>query len=153
MAGIFFLTQEGRDPKWSCELLSLADGGVAVHSGVGWSWAPEKGDLQWLAIDDAPGDSDRLRLRQMKEIAGRYEITTSEGTLKSQLRLMVQPLFRYADEERGLIDGAIFLICLRDKSRSPAARGMPQGGECCPPGRPHSCDSEQAPAKRGKGRQ
>ena len=108
IAGIFFLTQEGRDPKWSCELLSLADGGVTVHSDVGWNWAPEKGDLHWLAIADAPGDSDRLRLRQMKGIAGRYEVTTSGGTLKSQLRLMVQPLFRYADEERGLIDGAIF---------------------------------------------
>jgi hypothetical protein len=108
MAGVFFLTQADRDPKWSCELLSLADGGVAVSSDVGWSWAPDKGNLEWLAIEGAPGDSSRQRLRQMKEIAGRYEITTFERTLKSQLRLMVQPLYRYADEERGLIDGAIF---------------------------------------------
>jgi len=108
MAGVFFLTQENREPKWSCELLSLADGRVAVSSKVGWSWAPEKGELKWFAIKDAPGDSDRLRLRQMKEIAGRYEVTTSEGTVKSQLRLMVQPLYRYADQQRGLIDGAIF---------------------------------------------
>ena len=108
MAGVFFQTQEGRDPKWSCELLSLADGGVAVYSGAGWSWAPDKGGLEWLAIEDPPGDSNRLRLRQMKEIAGRYEITSLERTVKSQLRLMVQPLYRYADEQRGLIDGAIF---------------------------------------------
>jgi hypothetical protein len=108
MAGVFFLTQENREPKWSCELLSLTDGGVAVSSKAGWSWAPDKGDLKWFAIEDAPGDSDRLRLRQMKEIAGRYDVTTSEGTVRSQLRLMVQPLYRYADQRRGLIDGAIF---------------------------------------------
>jgi hypothetical protein len=108
MAGVFFQTQEGREAKWSCELLSLADGGVAVHSNVGWNWTPDKGGLEWLAIEDQPGDSERLRLRQMKEIAGRYEITSFERTAKSQLRLMVQPLYRYADEQRGLIDGAIF---------------------------------------------
>jgi len=108
VAGVFFLTQEGRDPKWSCELLSLADSGVAVRSDVGWSWGPDKGDLKWLALEDAPGDSDRLRLRQMKAIAERYELTTLEKTVRSQLRLMVQPLYRYADEQRGLIDGAIF---------------------------------------------
>ena len=104
VAGIFFLTQEGRDSKWSCELLSLADGPVAVSSGAGWSWTPNTGGLKWLAIDDPPADTSRERLRQMKAIAERYEITS----LKSQLRLLVQPLYRYADEERGLIDGAIF---------------------------------------------
>ena len=108
VAGVFFLTQEGRDPKWSCELLSLADGGVAVRSDAGWSWGPDKGDLKWLAMEDPPGDSERQRLRQMKEIAERHEITTFEGKGKSELRLMVQPLYRYSDEERGLIDGTIF---------------------------------------------
>jgi hypothetical protein len=108
MAGIFFLTQEGRDPKWSCELLSLADGGVAVESETGWKWTPDKSGLKWPALEDPPGDSDRQRLKQMKEIAARYEITTFENMAKSQLRLLVQPLCRYADEQRGLIDGAIF---------------------------------------------
>lgn len=108
VAGIFFLTQEGRDPKWSCELLSLADAGVAVHSRVGWSWTPDKSDLAWQTLEDRPGDSDRQRLRQMKEIALRFEVSTFEGTNKTQLRLMVQPLCRYADEQRGLLGGAIF---------------------------------------------
>jgi len=108
VAGVFFLTQEDREPKWSCELLSLADGGVTVSSKVGWNWAPDDGELKWLAIEDVPAESQRQRLRQMKELAERYEITTFEGMLKSQLRLMIQPLYRYADEERGLIDGAIF---------------------------------------------
>ena len=108
MAGVFFLTQEGRDPKWSCELLSLSDGGVAAHSGVGWTWAPSKGDLDWLAIVEAPADSDRQRLRQMKAIAESYEVATFQAAVRTQLRLMVQPLVRYADEEQGLIDGAIF---------------------------------------------
>lgn len=108
LAGIFFLNQEEKGPKWSCELLSLADDPVTVLSQAGWSWSPAKADLKWLPIAGVPGDSERQRLRQMKEIAEQYEVTTSEGTQKSQLRLMIQPLYRYADEERGLIDGAIF---------------------------------------------
>jgi hypothetical protein len=44
----------------------------------------------------------------MKEIAERFEVTTTEGMQKSQLRLMVQPLHRYTDEEQGLTDGALF---------------------------------------------
>ncbi len=112
VAGIFFLRQEGRDPKWSCELLSLADGGVAVSSAAGWSWSPDKSGLEWLAMEDPPADSPRQRLRQMKEIAERYEISSLEKTNKSQLRLMVQPLYRYANEKSGLIDGAIFSFAL-----------------------------------------
>jgi hypothetical protein len=108
LAGIFFLNQEASDPKWSCELLSLTDQAVTVRSQVGWNWTPPKADLKWLSIAGAPGDSERQRLRQMKEIAERYEVTTSEGTQKMQLRLMIQPLYRYADGERGLVDGAIF---------------------------------------------
>jgi hypothetical protein len=107
-AGVFFRTQEGREPKWSCELLSLADEGVAVRSPVGWSWSPAKSGLAWLPIKDPLADSGRQRLRQMKEIAARYDVAALEGTVRSQLRLMVQPLHRYADEERGLLDGAIF---------------------------------------------
>lgn len=108
VAGIFFLSQEGRDPKWSCELLALADGGASVHSPAGWSWTPQKNDLEWIRIDGRPGDSERQRLRQMKEIAEQFEVTTFESKSQSQLRLMVQPLYRFADEQRGLIDGAIF---------------------------------------------
>ena len=107
-AGVFYLTQEGKEPKWSCELLSLADGAVAVQSKAGWTWAPAKGGLEWRKLDDAPADSARLRLRQMKQLAERYEVAALEGTLRSQLRLMVQPLHRYADEKQGLLDGAIF---------------------------------------------
>ena len=108
MAGVFYLSQEGREPKWSCELLSLADHGVTVYSNAGWSWAPNNGNLEWTAIPDVPADSDRQRLRQMREIARSYDVAASEGMRKSELRLMAQPLCRYADEQRGLIDGAIF---------------------------------------------
>jgi hypothetical protein len=108
LAGVFFLNQEASDPKWSCELLSLADNAVTVRSQAGWSWSPPKANLTWFALAGAPGDTERQRLRQMKEIAERYEVTTSEGMQKLQLRLLIQPLYRYADEERGLIDGTLF---------------------------------------------
>ena len=108
LAGIFFLNQDGMESKWSCELLSLADDGVRVRSPAGWSWSPDKTGLQWLPIADAPGDSQRQRLRQMKEIAERFDVSTTERMQRSQLRLMIQPLHRYSDEDQGLIDGALF---------------------------------------------
>src|SRR5687768_11954748 len=91
MAGIFFQTQEGKEPKWSCELLSLADGGALVSSAAGWKWTPAASDLVWLKLKDQPGDTARQRLRQMKEIAERYEIISHEDTIRSPLRLMPQP--------------------------------------------------------------
>jgi hypothetical protein len=109
LAGIFFLTQEGRETKWSCELLSLADGRVAVTSKAGWEWAPAKGGLKWFSLGAADPDlSARQRLRQMKDIAERYEVRSFEGSVTSQLRLMVQPIVRYSDAANGLVDGSIF---------------------------------------------
>lgn len=107
-AGVFFLTQEGKEPKWSCELLSLADGPATVQSQAGWKWSPDSGGLHWIALKDTPGENARERLRQMKQIAERYDVASYEGTLRSQQRLMVQPLHRYYDEPRDLLDGAIF---------------------------------------------
>lgn len=108
VAGIFFLTQEEREPKWSCELLSLADGVVSVRSAAGWSWMPESGGLKWLRVGKDDAENDRQRLRQMKAVAGQYEVTTFERELRTQLRLMVQPLHRYMDKNAGINDGAIF---------------------------------------------
>ena len=44
----------------------------------------------------------------MKAIAERYEVAAIERDQKTQLRLMVQPLYRYTDEKQGIIDGAVF---------------------------------------------
>lgn len=112
LAGVFFLNQERKEPKWSCELLSLAEEGVTIRSNVGWSWSPDKGGLNWLPIEGTPADAPRQRLRQMKEIAERFEVVTVEGAQRSQLRLMVQPLYRYSDEPHDLIDGALFSFAL-----------------------------------------
>jgi hypothetical protein len=45
----------------------------------------------------------------MKDMARRFSVRSSEGTNRSeQLRLMQQPIHRYADPEQRLEDGAIF---------------------------------------------
>jgi hypothetical protein len=45
----------------------------------------------------------------MKDLARRFTVRGSEGTnRREELRLMPQPVHRYADAESGLEDGAIF---------------------------------------------
>jgi hypothetical protein len=111
LAGIFFDSPRSGVEKWSCELLSLADGPVAVAGKPGWEWKPAKSDIEWNLLPDAPAaaETPALRARQMKEIARRFTASeTFSPTRTDQLRLMDRPLYRYADSDRGLIDGTLY---------------------------------------------
>jgi hypothetical protein len=112
LAGVFFDSPRSGIEKWSCELLSLADGPVTVAGGKpGWEWKPAKSDIEWKPLPDAPAAAQTqvLRARQMKEIARRFTASqTFSPTRTDQLRLMDRPLYRYADSNRGLLDGTIY---------------------------------------------
>jgi hypothetical protein len=64
----------------------------------------------------SPGDDEPTRLRQMKEIARRFKAFESlrpdrdEPSDRFELRLLTQPVHRYHDADKSLIDGAIFLM-------------------------------------------
>lgn len=73
------------------------------------AWAPRSGNLadQSLAGAKSPGQTDRVRLRQMRELARRFHvITRSEPDV--ELRLMTQPIYRFSAEGEGILDGAVF---------------------------------------------
>ncbi|MGH7137832.1 MAG: hypothetical protein ACREHD_18945, partial [Pirellulales bacterium] len=72
-------------------------------------WAPKTGSLVEQPLDAVPppGASDKVRLRQMRDAARRFHVLTkSEPDV--ELRLMAQPIYRYAAERDGVIDGAVF---------------------------------------------
>jgi hypothetical protein len=49
------------------------------------------------------------RMRQMRDLARRFSVQGSEAThRREQLRLITQPIHRYADAAKGVEDGAIF---------------------------------------------
>jgi hypothetical protein len=75
-------------------------------------WSPKHGGLLAQRLNDAPdpADSERQRLVQMRNIARRFSVTwhhvrTGETT---QLHLMPTPLYRFAAENEGVLDGALF---------------------------------------------
>jgi hypothetical protein len=96
-------------PK-GCEVVSVADGPVSMTAKSGWKWTPSSSGMKWTPVPDAPvaGKTAVERTRQMKEIARRFTTNASSKVLSVELRLMDQPLHRYADPDDGLIDGALF---------------------------------------------
>jgi hypothetical protein len=77
-------------------------------------WAPKHGGLMAQRLRDAPvpADGERPRLAQMRDIAWRFSVTwhhsrTDEVT---QLALKPAPHYRFAAENEGILDGALFVF-------------------------------------------
>lgn len=72
-------------------------------------WAPTTGNLveQPMAGSVPPSESDKVRLRQMREVARRFNVITKSKP-DVELRLMAQPIYRYTAEREGVMDGAVF---------------------------------------------
>jgi hypothetical protein len=75
-------------------------------------WSPKAGGLLAQRLKGAPVPAEResRRLGQMRDIARRFAVTwhhsrTDETT---QLRMLPTPLYRFAAEKEGILDGALF---------------------------------------------
>lgn len=111
LAAIFFERLPKGDEKWSCELLSLSNEPLGVQARPGWKWTPARSGIRFLPVPDAPAvaENEAGRSREMKELARRFSATeTFDEGKTDQLRLMIRALHRYANPEKGLIDGAIY---------------------------------------------
>ena len=103
---------------WLCETTSLSAAPLAVAVPGGQVWKPGP-SLETRPIPKAPefGGDESKRLRQMKELARRfkafefYEPAEGAPPERYELRLLTQPIHRYADAQAGMIDGAMFLFC------------------------------------------
>jgi hypothetical protein len=93
---------------WGFELAALSEG-VSVVMHDGWRWSP-KSALRMSPFKDAarPGNGDAKRLSQMKSLASQFTVTERYMDESFELRLLPSPVYRYQDEEIGLIDGALF---------------------------------------------
>lgn len=106
-----FYPQPPRGPRWLYEIVSLSTERIAAECEGQFDWlATAPGlKLQTLTDVDPPADKAVRRLSQMKSIRERFsahESAVIEGRV--QLRPLSSPLFRYADPETGLTDGALF---------------------------------------------
>ena len=56
----------------------------------------------------APADSPAARLTQMRSLARRFNVTEVRRETTQEARLLTQPLHRWEDRDRGVIDAALF---------------------------------------------
>jgi hypothetical protein len=86
----------------------------ANRNEVAW-WTPTKPGIELKPIVEAPlpADSDRFRLIQMRSLAREFTATTfldDLETVKVEMRMLPQPIYRFESGLNGPKDGAIFLF-------------------------------------------
>jgi hypothetical protein len=94
------------------ECTSLAAQPLECKASSGPVWTPKTGGLLERPLADAPPPAEARpqRLTQMRALARKfsaacYHPRTGEATA---LRLLSQPLYRFADEKTRIVDGALF---------------------------------------------
>lgn len=100
------------DGRWACELVSLTSNRLIVDAPDGWRWKPSEPGLERkdISAPPLPAATEAGRLSQMKALARRFAV--SEDSPQGdhyELRLMPQPIHRYADATARIADGAIFV--------------------------------------------
>jgi len=92
--------------------LSLRPLQPVTFGGGGQVWKVTKPGVQLSAVEGAPapGDSERQRLTQMRNIAREFRGWMKDGADVTELRLLPQPIFRYSVPDQGVTDGAIFAM-------------------------------------------
>ncbi|MCH7686941.1 MAG: hypothetical protein IH899_09710, partial [Planctomycetes bacterium] len=78
--------------------------------------ASKKPGLKLQKFPDGPKPADTKvgRLRQIKQLARRFSATEflAGGRSLGEMRLLPRPIYRYADPDSGIKDGAVFVLSL-----------------------------------------
>jgi hypothetical protein len=94
------------------EFSSLSSEPLECRGEAGERWSPKSAGLAEQDLPNAPTPdaTDKLRLVQMRRLARRFRFVMKETatTDQTELRLMSQPIYRFAADKAGIIDGALF---------------------------------------------
>lgn len=97
---------------------SLSRGPIVAKKDGAIVWQPQKAGVSFAPIPaaDEPEAKPAGRLRQMKDLAGRFQATMLgwkvDNTDREELRLLPKPLYRYEVKEGRVIDGAVFAFAM-----------------------------------------
>ncbi len=101
----------GRPPEgapWNYEFTSLTDRPLNLTGRTAWTWEPQEQQRKWIELmHDVPG-TPSARLTTLRALARQFEATETYEGQTYTLRLVPTPLYRYADEGSGVVDGALF---------------------------------------------
>jgi hypothetical protein len=103
-----YLTEDGQ--AWNHEFQSLAEHELVAKKGRATAWAPDQPGIEFKPIPaaPAPAESAAARLVQMRALADRFTATVTFRGDKSALRRLGAPVYRYGDQKRDALDGAVF---------------------------------------------
>ncbi len=111
LMAVEFYPNDPGGPRWLFEIVSLSNSKISVIRGHDWRWqASQPGVIRKPVPGDLkPADKPALRLSQARQIRQRFAAHEKEGTEgRLELRPLSTPLYRYADDATGVIDGAVF---------------------------------------------
>lgn len=113
---LFQMTNQSANPIWIYGLTRTADADIRVRlpADAEWTWTPRKSDLTFKPLMNAgvPGNTPSARLRQMKDASRRFAAHEfwEPNNSRFELRLLVQPIHRYEDAAKKIVDGAVFVF-------------------------------------------
>jgi hypothetical protein len=104
-----------RAGEWLYCFTSLAPDLIHAEWPDGHQWTARKPGVSFQNVPDAgpPGETPAARLRQMKELSRQFTAAFDFNQKnKEELRLLARPLYRYADSDAGIVDGAVFAAAM-----------------------------------------
>jgi hypothetical protein len=108
--GQFFMDSEKR---WVNEFTIIPDNDVKIMRSDRLFWKPSEFVCKFTDLPSSPTPAAKpaLRLTQMRAIAADFSVADYFGTpeVKHTLRLLTQPVYRYAEEGK-IVDGAVFIF-------------------------------------------
>ena len=105
----------GNDPNWIHAITLASEQRLDLKLSDSQSWRPAKSQRQPKRCPDdvaAVADSPVQRLRQMKDISrhlSAHEFWDPNNS-RFELRLLVQPMYRYQDEAAKIVDASVFAL-------------------------------------------
>jgi hypothetical protein len=101
-------------PDWRHAVMATSPERVELILPDGRRWqAPDDAfEQKKIAEAEAPQEKPAARLRQLKDLAKRFRVHEiwKPDNSRIELRLLIQPVYRYADPAREIQDGAIFIF-------------------------------------------
>jgi hypothetical protein len=103
-------TNDGK--AWNHEFQSLAERELVAKKKGTVVWAPDQPGLEFKPLPKAPAPADSAggRLVQLRALADRFSATVTFRGDKSTLRRLAAPVYRYGEQKRDPLDGAVFVF-------------------------------------------
>lgn len=95
------------------EFQSLSEAPVTGRYHGAAVWRPQEAGVQFAPLADgpSPADSATQRLLQMRRLARQFAVTkTDRDGSRQELRLLPQPIYRYATPQQEILDGGLFVF-------------------------------------------